>query len=226
MLHAFNIKNARRILERKGAEHSNEKSEDAATSMVFTPLSFMTPPEALACLCALIGEPALAAVAGRAPSSHRVEMWPGGLVAVSARGDALTRCEPDLLISFEFAEGAPLAFIGEMKWGWPMPAGDLRTELNREIEAVKRLHPRSQQVVFVVSKYPYAPMSGVTALTWRTFSSRIRSLSMNAEPSPSAIWADLVRQFLERADQFGFSGIPTWSMEPDWANPTAFWRPA
>lgn len=224
MLHAFNIKHARRILERKGSEHSNEKSEDAATSMVFSPLAFMTPTEALACLCAVIGEPALKAVAGRQPSGHQVEMWPAGLTAVSANGEGMTRCEPDLMICFEFADEAPVVFIGEMKWGWPMPAAGLRIELDREIEAVKRLHPRHRQVVFVVSKYPYPVMTGVTSLTWRTFSSRIRSLCLNGGGTPAAIWADLVRQFLALADQFGFSGIPTHAMDPKWASATAFWR--
>ena len=224
MLHAFNIKHARRILERKGSEHSNEKSEDAATSMVFSPLAFMTAKEALACLCSIVGEPALNAVADREPNDHQVEMWPAGLTAASANGEGMTRCEPDLMICFEFADEVPIVFIGEMKWGWPMPAAALRIELDREIEAVKRLLPRHRQVVFVVSKYPYPLMTGITALTWRTFSSRIRSLSLKGERTPSSTWADLIRQFLALADQFGFSGIPTQTLDPKWVSATAFWR--
>ena len=226
MLHAFNIKNARRILHPKSSEHSIEKSEDAVTSMVFTPLTFMAPVEALASLTAFLGDASRLTVAGRKPVQHTVELWPGGLVARSVDGDHLTRCEPDLLVTFEFDRGDPVAFIGEMKWGWSMSAADLRVELDREIEAVKRHQPEATQVVFVISQYDYRPMTDVTLLNWKAVSSRLKILARHGPATASSRWAELVCTFLERADQFGFSGIPHAPVMPDWPSPVAFWRPA
>ena len=226
MLHAFNIKNARRVLQPKASEHSIEKSEDAATSMVFTPLTFMTPVEALNSLEAFLGDAARLPIAGRVPIRHTVELWPGGLLAHSVDGDHLTRCEPDLVITFEFEQGPSVIFIGEMKWGWSMPAADLRIELNREIQAVKRHQPQATQVVFVVSQYAYGPMSQVTLLTWKRFSSLLRPLARRAPETAASRWADLVCTFLDRADQFGFAGIPTTLPLNAWSEPVAFWRSA
>jgi hypothetical protein len=225
MLHAFNIKNARRVLQPKASEHSIEKSEDAATSMVFTPLTFMTPKEALNCLEAFLGDAARRPIASRDPIRHTVELWPGGLLARSADGDHLTRCEPDLVVSFDFEQGASVVFIGEMKWGWSMPAPDLRIELDREIEAVKRHLPKATQVVFVISQYAYSPMNQVTLLTWKRVSSLLRLLARRAPETAASRWADLVCTFLERADQFGFSGIPKALPLKAWSEPVAFWSP-
>ncbi|WP_406851793.1 hypothetical protein WEU32_10060 [Brevundimonas sp. BH3] len=225
MLHAFNIKNARRVLQPKASEHSIEKSEDAATSMVFTPLTFMTPGEALDSLEAFLGDAASLPIAGRGPIRHTVDLWPGGLLARSADGDHLTRCEPDLMITFEFEQGPSVIFIGEMKWGWSMPAADLRIELDREIEAIRRHDPHAVQVVFVISQYAYGPMNQVTLLTWKRFSSLLRPLAHRAPVTAASRWADLVCTFLERADQWGFAGIPqTYPLEA-WSRHVAFWRP-
>lgn len=224
MLHAFNIKNARRVLQPKASEHSIEKSEDAATSMVFTPLTFMTPGEALDSLAAFLGDVARLPIAGRVPIRHTVDLWPGGLLARSADGDHLTRCEPDLVVTFEFDQGPSVIFIGEMKWGWSMPAADLWIELDREIQAIKRHDPQAVQVVFVVSQYAYGPMSQVTLLTWKRFSSLLRPLARRAPETAASRWADLVCTFLERADQWGFAGIPKTQALDAWSRPIAFWR--
>lgn len=226
MLHAFISKNARRILQPKGNEHSIDKAEDAATSMVFTPLAFMTSVEALACLCAVIGPPAYTAAAGRTPLSHQLDLWPQGLTAFSTSGEGQTRCEPDLVAAFAFDDGEELVFIGEMKWNWLMGAGDLEAELAREVAAVRRLKPGAEQVVFVVSQYAYRPMSMATVLTWRTFHARLRPLLEGDARRSSAIWADLVGQFLDRADQMGFTGIPVTQTDERWTDAPAFWRNA
>lgn len=223
MLHAFISKNARRILQPKGDEHSIEKAEDAATSMVFTPLAFMSSVEALACLCAVIGPPAYAAAAGRTPLSHKLDLWPQGLIAASTSREGMTRCEPDLVVGFDFEDGEELVFIGEMKWNWLMGASDLKAELAREVAAVQRIKPDAKQVVFVVSQYAYEPMPMATVLTWRTFHARLRSLLEGDARRPSAIWADLVGQFLHRADQMGFTGIPEIQTDESWTDAPAFW---
>lgn len=224
MLHAFVIKNARRIFLPRQAEHQVEKAEDAATSMVFSPLTFMTAPEALKCLTAMLGAHGISAVRNRRPIGHVVELWPGGLTARSAQGEGKTRCEPDLVVTFRFSSGPSLAFIGEMKWGWPMPVGDLRIELDREIEAVSAKDPKAEQVVFVVSKYQYPPIEGVTLLTWRTVFSRLRPLISSTSEAASSHWADLISRFLAQAGEFGFSGFPISQVQPGWAGDSAFYQ--
>jgi hypothetical protein len=54
MLDAFIKKGVRRVLEKGNDEHHNDKTEDAITSMVFTPLQFMSPDQALACFSAFL----------------------------------------------------------------------------------------------------------------------------------------------------------------------------
>jgi hypothetical protein len=92
LLHAFNQKNVRRTLLRTETEHSIEKTEDAVTSMVFSPLAFMEPEAALTCLTALIGPEGTGNLLGRMPTEHDVEFWPKGLKARGRDGiDRRTR---------------------------------------------------------------------------------------------------------------------------------------
>lgn len=226
MLHAFNQKHARRILLARADEHDIGKAEDAATSMVFSPLAFMTAEQALKCLLAVLDRAALAEVNGREPIGHRLELWPQGLVARSKDDMArLSRCEPDLVATFDFAEGPSVAFIGEMKWDWFMTQEALSTELGREREAVRRSNAAARQVVFVVSKRRYQPISGVAMLTWPDFAGRLALLERRDPASPSSIWAGLVRTFLAVADQHTFTGLPSIPLEPEWSKRPAFWDP-
>jgi hypothetical protein len=226
MLHAFNQKNARRIFLARHDEHDNQKAEDAATSMVFSPLAFMTAAEALTCLAVVLDGAAIAAINGRAPIGHRLELWPQGLVAGSSEDlTLLSRCEPDLVITFDFAEGSPVAFIGEMKWDWPMGQEELAIELRRESEAVRRSTPTARQVLFVVSKKRYRPIPGVTMLTWREFAGRLALIEKREPRVPSSIWAGLVRTFLAVANQHTFTGFPSVSQTPEWSKRPAFWEP-
>lgn len=185
----------------------------------------MTPESALACLMAVLGPVAIEGASGRRPIRHEVHFWPSGLVARSTATNELTRCEPDLVVTFAFKTGAPLVFIGEMKWGWPMAQANLEIELNREIEAVQRQWPTHDQIVFGISKYAYRPLDGVILLTWPNLSARLAVLARSEAATPEAIWARLVRAFLDRADQFGFSGIPHLDCHPDWSDQPAFWNP-
>jgi hypothetical protein len=47
-----------------------------------------------------------------------------------------TSCEPDLLATFDFETGRPLALLGEMKWG-AVGAIDLRIEMGRQAKAFR-----------------------------------------------------------------------------------------
>lgn len=152
MIHAFNQKNVRRLLVRSRAEHGLEKTEDAVTSMVFSPLDFMSAADALEALCTVTLHDR-AELSGRRLLRHDLQLWPSGLTAKAWNDDGHSRCEPDLLAKFEFADGPDLVFIGEMKWDWRMPKDALGAELRREREAVRRLHPRADLVLFVISKH-------------------------------------------------------------------------
>lgn len=225
MLHAFNQKNARRIFQARASEHKPEKSEDAATSMVFTPLAFMRAEDALECLIAVLGAPGREAVAGRHPIEHEVIFWPQGQ-APSWNGDGPTRCEPDLVIHFTFEDGSNLLFVGEMKWNWAMEASALAQEVKRERIAMQALYPNVPQMGFVIAKCAYNRIAGVTTLTWKDFDSRLAPLSRRAVRSPSGIWATLVRRFLAAADEWGFSGIPMAAAQASWDARPAFFRTA
>lgn len=221
MLHAFNQKQARRIFQARDSEHRPEKSEDAATSMVFSPLAFMQAADALECLVTVLGAPALDKVSGREPVSHEVVFWPQGR-ALSSTGEGLTRCEPDLIIRFTFTDGSELLFVGEMKWNWHMEPSALAEEVRRERSAMRRLYPGVPQMAFVVAKRGYNGIPKATALTWKQFNSRLAPLAGRLSQSPSTVWASLIRGFLSAADEWGFSGIPSSPRQTAWDVRPAF----
>ena len=225
MLHAFNQKNARRIFLARHDEHDNQKAEDAATSMVFSPLAFMTASEALACIVGVLDGATLDAIGGREPLRHRLDLWPQGLTAASREDETRsTRCEPDVVITFHFSVGPPVVFVGEMKWDWPMSQDELIVELQRESEAVRRSDPKAHQVLFVVSKKRYRPISGTAMLTWREFAGRLVLLERRRPDGPSGIWAGLVRTFLAVANQHTFTGFAPTSTSAEWTRRPAFWE--
>lgn len=224
MLHAFNQKNVRRLLMRSQDEHTNEKSEDAVTSMVFSPLAFMTPVAALQVLTSVVGEPHTRVIGGRVPVRHTFELWPQGLLARSASADGMTRCEPDLVSTFEFEEGPDVTFIGEMKWDWKMAKADLAQELRRESEALSK-RQTGYQIPFVISKYrTVREIEGAPIVTWMDVAHRLVSLSRRVQDGPVAAWSTLVRVFLEKADLVPFSGfVDLPSANVEWSRPVAFW---
>ena len=83
-------------------EHTSDKNEDAITSMVFTPLRFMAPGEALKCLRAVVPSIAEVALARGSPIDQNVTLWPPGLKARGWGGPGQTRVEPDLVAEFTF----------------------------------------------------------------------------------------------------------------------------
>ncbi|MFE9084643.1 hypothetical protein ACQKKG_09455 [Brevundimonas sp. NPDC003935] len=209
MIHAFNQKNVRRLLVRSRAEHGLEKTEDAVTSMVFSPLDFMSAADALEALCTVTLHDRVE-LSGRRLLRHDLQLWPSGLTAKAWNDDGHSRCEPDLLAKFEFADGPDLVFIGEMKWDWRMPKDALAAELRREREAVRRLHPRADLVLFVISKHRLpTTVAGASTATWTDVAGRLLASERSALPSAVSRWAGLVRTFLKKADQTAFSGLPT-----------------
>ena len=68
-----------------GKEHTSDKNEDAITSMVFTPLRFMAPGEALKCLRAVVPSIAEVALARGSPIDQNVTLCPPGLKARDER---------------------------------------------------------------------------------------------------------------------------------------------
>lgn len=223
MLHAFNQKGVRRIFDRSEDEHGVEKTEDAVTSMVFTPLAFMPAKEALQCLQLVIGAPSRNVVGDRVPSSHSVELWPRGLQATSSEG-SLTGCEPDLVASFSFDEEVVI-FVGEFKWEWRPSHEALATQLKRQRAAIKR-STHSPICQFALGKYASAPrVAGVPFIRWIDVVARLRSFLKDSHPSVASTWAQLVATFLEKADVTTFGGFPCLQHVPaDWRRDPAFWR--
>jgi hypothetical protein len=196
MLHAFNQKNVRRVLLRQDDEHSVEKTEDAITSMVFSPLAFMSAPDALGCMLGLLGPALMDKIASRVPVGHDFRLWPIGLKARAWRGEHSTRCEPDLLITFNFERSADLTVIGEFKWDWRMSSDALMRELRRERAAVAA-SLGGDSLQFVITKYaPRFLWRDVPILTWVTVAARLVALT-RAGHGPVRLWAEQVHQFLD-----------------------------
>jgi hypothetical protein len=155
MLHASNSKNVRRVLVMRTAEHRNEKNEDAITSMVFTPLAFMTATEAARCLTLMFGVE-FQRLCGRALVRHKGELWPRDLKAPYERGGPNTRCEPDVVIRFELCDGEHLTFIGEMKWD----SGDTEGEIDHQLERESRWRSKCAVAAEAIDSWPSSRSAG------------------------------------------------------------------
>lgn len=224
MLHAFNQKNVRRVLLRGGDEHTIEKTEDAITSMVFSPIAFMSPPDALRCMLALLGPHLSKHTPADEVTEHEVHFWPGGLSAAGWRDDTPTRCEPDLVVIFHFANRASVAVIGEMKWDWRMPLDELACELRRERVAVRQMTD-AVQVQFGLAKYPPARNVGsVPVFSWIEVASRLGRLARDYDVKAPRFWAEQVRHFLELADIKAFRGFGTAPLNHEWHADISFWK--
>ena len=178
------------------AEHQNNKNEDAITSMIFTPLRFMSTHDVFACLIGIL--PGLSArVAARSISSVRVELWPS--IAVGN-----TRIEPDLRAVLQFADGGSLVLLGEMKWESSIAAEQLRRE--------KTCVDANSGYIFAIVKSRGAATAqglGCNELrTWKEIHRSVRELSASHLPTSSVEdWAILVAGFLQIAEQLVFGGF-------------------
>ena len=211
MLDAFIKKNVRRILTTK--DHENEKNEDAITSMVFTPLRFMSAQDALACFSdGLLDLQKI--LLGREPKSHTIDLWPQGMKARINSGEIDTRCEPDVVAEFQFHSGRPLLLVGEMKWA-PVARALLQAEVSRQAEATRKGSKSkiARDVFhFTIVKHPptftKVQIGSDSLQTWKAVHSSLRNLdNVSAKSSAVAQWADLVSQFLEAAEQLIFEGF-------------------
>lgn len=211
MLDAFNIKNVRRVLAPRSHEHLNQANEDAITSMVFTPLRFMTAKAAFECLGLML--PGLDDCRrGRNLKDHKVEFWKTGLQAQGWAGIPHTRVEPDLLVRFWFDGGAPLTVIGEMKWDWDIALDALETEVRRQRDAVAGAQRDDTLFSFVLLRQ-LRPTRNTSpwncAIDWfsvhRDLSRALRSGEFASGPVWE--WLSSVSAFLIRAERATFSGM-------------------
>ncbi len=201
MLHAFNQKNVRRVLTTRTREHKIEKNEDAITSMVFSPLAFMTASAALEILTAVIGEPLAKVVEDRKILGHDVQLWP-------MLGTATIRCEPDLLVRFDFDRSRPVYVIGEMKWDWRVSESHLADQTRRQREALLGDHADAIPVTFVVTKYRIArPLKNAVQMTWVKVHSQANLLAQSVPKSFAGRWGKEVSAFLHTAEQMSFQGF-------------------
>jgi hypothetical protein len=223
MLHAFNEKNIRRVLPAQRGEHQNDRNEDAITSMVFSPLAFMTPADGLEVLCAVEGELLRHACRGRHPTRQEVHLWPKGLMVDRGQGAGLTSCEPDLVVNFDFVDGPPLLVIVEMKWAWPVTGDALHKQISDQRKALKTRFPQAEQIAFSVSQHrPRA--SGLRSRTWVDVHQAAVLLRDTATGAP-AVWGGLIAKFLTKAEQVSFQGFDELnSLEAP--TPPVFWKVA
>jgi len=195
MLDAFIRKGARRILLTRTTEHQKDKNEDAITSMVFSPIQFMSPEDAFTCFKAVL--PNLPRhVTGQPVSSVHVEFWPSVMVE-----DA--RVEPDLRAEIRFADYSSLVLIGEMKWGSVIT----REQIHKERETV---NGGDAYVFAIIKTRGTCTADGLGCNELRTWTDVHRSICdlSGSQPSSSVRrWATLVSEFLEIAEQLVFNGF-------------------
>jgi hypothetical protein len=208
MLDAFLKKNVRRFLATR--EHSNDRDEDAITSMVFTPLRFMTPQAALGCFSAFMALELEPFIKRRLPVRAEILLWPSGMTAPQLLTGQETRCEPDILAKFSFGTGEDLILLGEMKWAM-VAEQSLRLQIERERIAVEDKYPKPAHNIFKFAIVKYRGLNkkdvGCDALlTWSHVHSRLRTIGPSTE---SAIqqWISLVADFLSAAEQLVFEGF-------------------
>jgi hypothetical protein len=197
MLDAFIRKGVRRILARNG----RNMDEDAITSMVFTPLRFMEPEQALNCLRLILTKQLADLTRSRRVSAFSLELWPKGLHSISATG-ADTRCEPDLVATIQFNEGSPLIIVGEMKWDSYPSKTELEAQIVRERNTIKAANPNAAILMFAFVKFKKQYMGG----------ERHQALNRYLSTTPAQEfvrrrWASDISEFLVRAEQTIFTGI-------------------
>jgi len=224
VLHAFNQKNVQRIEVSKRRTHKNEKSEDAVTSMVFSPLAFMDCVEAFEALKHVIGNRIESIHSYGEPLSHEIILWPQGLKAAGWDSEKATRCEPDLLARFQFQDSGWINLVGEMKWDWKMGHDELAKEVNREKSAVAATF-EGEVIPFILTKHRNEfDIKGTPVLTWSDVGQRLRQFARNREKA-AGLWAREVSKFLDKANIEFFDGFEM--IEPNeqiWAISVANWE--
>ena len=192
MLDAFIKKGVRRIFLARATEHLNNKNEDAITSMIFTPLRFMSPPDALECFSAIL--PKLQQrVEARQAKALKLELWP----SVPMKNNWV---QPELKANIKFTDGTSLTLIGEMKW-----ESFLSSEQIQKYERIKW-----DAFVFAIVKNPGFVDAGLKCevYTWKQVHGRVENLIRDTRVSEQVRqWAELAANFLKIAEQLVFSGF-------------------
>ncbi|TFF27384.1 hypothetical protein E3C22_02695 [Jiella endophytica] len=226
MLHAFNQKNVRRVLMHVRSDHKIGKDEDGVTSMVFTPLAFMSAKAAAAVALEISGPTLADAFQGRTPCAHHIQLWPEGLRDRSwAETDRQTRCEPDFLLRFDFEAGPQVVLVGEVKWDWNVSSDHIQTEIDRQRRAVAAHYPDATAMVMVaITKYRLrATLANVVERTWVQLHGAANALRTRDPQAAEGRWGALVGEFLTRAEQIDFQGF-TLTNEVSTPNEPVFWR--
>jgi hypothetical protein len=187
--------------------------------------SFMPTDAALEVMVTLIGTGMESVVEGRTPLKHDLQLWPSGLGAVSWAGVGESRCEPDLLIRFDFDHGPPVLVIGEMKWGWVVKPNHLKDETDRQRRAMAAALPVCVQVVFVVTKFRLGSrLQDATQLTWLQVHRAATGLAQQRHGTPAGRWGSLVSTFLRKVEQIAFQGFHTGDYTSVGLERPIFWR--
>ena len=167
--------------------YKNDMNEDAITSMVFTPLRFMKPDQALNCLELILTRQLANLRRSRSISSFSLKFWPEGLRSNSRR------CEPDLVARLEFTEGPSLMIIGEMKWDSYPSKAELEAQIVRERNAIKEHNPKADILMFalVKSKKRYLQgdwfdRAGCPVFEWTEFHQLLNRYLSNSPAQDSA----------------------------------------
>ncbi|MFT8718315.1 hypothetical protein [Acetobacter sp.] len=214
MLHAFNQKGVRRVLCSRHNEHTNNKNEDAITSMVFSPLFFMQTEDAWLIVQALLEPDALCDYGTRQPTAHEIRLWPDGLKAQARNGDYTSRCEPDLVMQFQFDDIRPLIITWEMKWTWVIATNELLNEIVREQEAIKKAYPACERLIVALTQIAYPiRRKGIANIRWTDVHRIANRLKLESIAAPLREWGKQVSLFLEKAEQISFCGFHALSVE-------------
>lgn len=211
MLDAFNRKGVRRVLVTTKMEHVKDQNENAITSMVFTPLRFMSSVDAWRCLRACFDQLFDEELKQASIADLRVELWPIGMRAPNEGGD-LSRCEPDLVVDCQTVGGERIVIVGEMKWDWATEVDTLNRELDRQRQAVAR-DKTCKTVQFVLLKHRLHQYRDLMApsMSWADVHRRLRDILRRPDEERwgrvPLQWAEEVCQFLVLAEQTVFTGF-------------------
>lgn len=208
MLDAFLKKGATQILA--SSEHTNNKNEDAITSMVFTPLRFMNAKNALQCLQLILANALTGHIGSRTLKSVSLELWPRGLRSRSISAGKHTRCEPDLLAKIQFNAGPGLVVVGEMKWDSYPSASQLATEIAREKAAVSDISNDVDILAFALVKYVGKGFEKLKCelMSWTDVHRKLDDFLRSGPPNSACrAWALNISEFLTRAELTIFTGI-------------------
>lgn len=134
MLHAIH-KNKTRVYNRyKGHPTPDEKrvsEEDEITSIVFSPLTFMSP-EDNAYFWHFISSKKLAINKSSPPLSSTIEMWPS-----RTSSETGNRIEPEILINLIYPD-TKITLIVELKWNAPLSENQLQKQWCNFLESAEQ----------------------------------------------------------------------------------------